>query len=709
MNFRHQISSTALAALMMGSFTTDVIASEREVDLVFQKDDRTVYSPAYFNRYAPQTANEMVSQVPGFTLVGADRFGGGNAERGLGQGDGNLLINGRRPSTKDNGPLVLLGRIPSENVQRIEILTGGSTELAGQSGLIVNVVVDEAEEITGSWKAQYYRSEGGTEMPRAEMSVNGKIATVGYTAGLSWTKNNYPQWGPEYAYDGNHDLTEIRDEINRFEGTNLAFNLGLDWQGDGGQEGNITFRTTRNRSNPSESSVWYMPGVGEAFGDLFGGSEYSGNGKNFNYEIGGDYAFPIGKGTAKVIGLRRYSNRTSENYFDMVEEGEDDYTFNSIRRPTSSENILRTLYTLTPRKGHTLEFSLEGVKNKLATEAEYEEDSGSGLEPIIIDGSNVTISEDRAEANVQYSRPLGDKWTLQSSIGLEYSRISVTGDSERSDSFARPKGFVGVNYAPAEGTRFRARLDRSVGQLNFYDFASSTNAQEGTSNNGNENLVPDQTWRAEVTYERDFKGGHTFKVTGFYDRIDDYITFIPLGDDGEGRGNVDRATRLGVEAQTTINMEAFGIKGAKLDIELERQRTRMIDPFTGEKREIGAPNGFNNGGNSKLTYKISFRHDIPNTDIAWGGWIEDRGTNITYRRDQLLSQAHKWPQAHVVFFEYKNIFGMNARLEVEDFAGFTWLRNRTFFDGGRLGSVTGSEEGFRHSPWQARFSLTGNF
>ena len=126
----HLSSAHLFAALLFAAFfgAMPVQADSESGQAVVQQDDRTIYNPVYFDRYAPQTATDMVNQVPGFTLAGASRFGNNNDQaRGPGQGDGNLLINGKRPSTKDDGPLALLGRIPSESVQRLEIRKEVST------------------------------------------------------------------------------------------------------------------------------------------------------------------------------------------------------------------------------------------------------------------------------------------------------------------------------------------------------------------------------------------------------------------------------------------------------------------------------------------------------------------------------------------------------------------------------------------------------
>ena len=56
-----------------------------------------VYTPDYFEKFNPNTARDMVARLPGFTLQGGE-----GSERGFGQASLNILINGRRPSSKSS-------------------------------------------------------------------------------------------------------------------------------------------------------------------------------------------------------------------------------------------------------------------------------------------------------------------------------------------------------------------------------------------------------------------------------------------------------------------------------------------------------------------------------------------------------------------------------------------------------------------------------
>ena len=667
---------------------------------------RVHYQALYFQRYAPQTARDMVTQIPGFTLIGADGNNNNDEVRGLGQGNGNLLLNGKRASTKDSSPLALLTRIPAENITRIEILTQGSTELAGQSGQIVNVVYKESDQVAGTWGTTVHTTEEGVSNLILESSVAGKINVLGYTANIKRYGDEFPQAGLENAYDGNDQLWQVRSEHTSFFNHGVDLALGLSWEND-------THSANLNLSASTEDSKFYSfsdqydpalePGR-KRIGELVANVSYERPEEKKSFEIGGDYSMPFRKGTLKFIGLSRSTDDKDDSRFAIQSANQDSYQFNSYSHPEGTENVLRTLYTFQTAKNHTVELAFEGVKNTLDTTASFEENSGQGFEDVYISGSNVNVSETRAEISAQYSRPLNDRWSLQSMAASEYSKLSVAGDTvPRSESFVRYKGFAAVNGELSENTLLRARLERSVGQLQFGDFASSTNLEEGTQDGGNTELVPDQTWRAELAYERKLWDTDIIIITGFVEQVEDFITYIPFGDGTEGRGNIDKLDTIGIEISASFALNKVGIPGGKLDFFGKLNKHEIKDPLTGQDLR------FRENSHPAVHYRLNFRQDVPNTSIAWGFKLEERSDNTQYRLNQVSKFGHAFPQSHVFFIEHKDVAGMTLKVEGEDLLGFTWENERHFYDGDRTGALTGWETNRRHSDWVIRASLSGTF
>ena len=58
-------------------------------------EDTRTFVASDFQQFAPRTALDMVSQIPGFSISEGD-----DEQRGFGQADENVLINGQRISSK---------------------------------------------------------------------------------------------------------------------------------------------------------------------------------------------------------------------------------------------------------------------------------------------------------------------------------------------------------------------------------------------------------------------------------------------------------------------------------------------------------------------------------------------------------------------------------------------------------------------------------
>src|SRR5688572_9293344 len=70
------------------------------------------YDPPFFADFRPDSAAEMVLRLPGFSLDS------GASVRGFAGAAGNVLIDGQRPTTKQDSVENQLRRIPSSQVDR---------------------------------------------------------------------------------------------------------------------------------------------------------------------------------------------------------------------------------------------------------------------------------------------------------------------------------------------------------------------------------------------------------------------------------------------------------------------------------------------------------------------------------------------------------------------------------------------------------------
>ncbi|MBP6688780.1 MAG: TonB-dependent receptor plug domain-containing protein, partial [Hyphomonadaceae bacterium] len=211
---RMMVSALALTGVAYAQEAppTPTPTSERAVTPTSSQADRVIYEAAQFAQFNPQTALDMVSQIPGFSLDG------GEDRRGFSGAVGNVLIDGVRPSTKSQGVGGILSRIPASQVVRLEILRGAAVagDASGQSTLL-NVVRTESAG-SGVYSGGFELTSRGVPAPRGEVSYSGRNGNVEYSiAGSIFSQyRDLPGWRlfydePGDVYTGRAETPSPRD------------------------------------------------------------------------------------------------------------------------------------------------------------------------------------------------------------------------------------------------------------------------------------------------------------------------------------------------------------------------------------------------------------------------------------------------------------------------------------------------------------------
>src|SRR5690606_30437766 len=170
------------------------------------QDEIVEYTSAFFARYEPDTALDMVLRIPGFQL---DDGGG---KRGFGVAAGNVLINGRLPSAKQDLPSAILRRIPASIVERIELVRGriGTLDVQGHT-VVANIVLAESYPAAFRWDASLRKHSNVTPLRgEVSLSVSDRWKSVDYTAGVSGFRATFGNKGTEDILDGTGTLLEER-------------------------------------------------------------------------------------------------------------------------------------------------------------------------------------------------------------------------------------------------------------------------------------------------------------------------------------------------------------------------------------------------------------------------------------------------------------------------------------------------------------------
>ncbi|HEY7811109.1 MAG TPA: TonB-dependent receptor plug domain-containing protein [Allosphingosinicella sp.] len=655
-------------------------------------DGPRTYTPADFARFAPKNALDMLRQVPGFVIKEASQ------ERGLGQATGNVLINGQRISGKSNDVLTELGRIPSGNVTRIEILDGATLDIPGLSGQVANIVAKSGGALSGqfAWEPSFRKFNTDPVFTRASASVSGKTGAFEYTLGIQNNANHSGASGGTIIYNPDYSVREYRDDHWTGEVENPRVSGRLTYDGPGSSVGNLNGSYQRVYHDFLETG--YRTGNPNVPDRLRLLEQTEGG---FAYEIGGDFEFKLGPGRLKFIGLNSVDQVPSgQDLRTSFDDGRPDTGQRFARTGKSSERIARTEYKW-KGGGADWQISGEAAFNSLDNVSELFELLPNGdYQAIDLAGGTARVEEDRYELMGSYGRTLSPKLSFQLAAGGEYSNLRQAGAGGLSRTFWRPKGQFSAAWKPNKKTDVNIRLQRRVGQLSFYDFLATVNLGNESGNAGNPDLVPSQTWHAEVEAIRNLGayGSTTFRVYG--QKIDDIIDTIPIGATGESPGNIASAKVWGAEWKTTFQFDPMGWKGAKLDARIQMQGSSLRDPLTGEERPIS---------NTLIRLgTLSLRHDIPNSDWAWGGAMTYEWYNKNYR---LTEVGRQWegPVWASLFVENKDVLGLTVRATVGNILAARSYWDRTVYQGRRTGPVAFYERRDRLIGPLFNFAIRGKF
>ena len=602
------------------------------------------FLPAYFDQYAPRTALDMVRQVPGFQINEGDN------KRGLGQGGANILINGERLTGKSN-PFDQLGRISAPNVVRVEIVDGASLDIPGLSGQVADITTKNTG-ITGTWEWNpEWRARLQARILNGEATVSGETGDLGWSVKLENVTNHNGNRGQENLFTPDGEVFETRYEARRGDFQSFSPSVDLKWSPTDDKTANLNLEynhqnfdgrvnSTRTALTPRGNSS-YTQGID-------GEDERNGS-------VSGDYEFPFLKGKLKTIGYYQFEDSPTKNVFEIYEFGALIESNVFVQDAFESETIARAEYSWAPKDGQDWQFGVEGALNTLDIDQEFLFNGDS----VFVDQNRV--EEDRAEVTLTHSRKLSPKLDLQVSVGGEYSKIAQTSDftaaADEADprEFVRPKGFLTTTYKPDDSLSIRAKVEREVGQLSFFDFISSVDLENDLGREGNPNLVPSQSWNFELEFDKDFGQGNTFKVEFYNREISDIVDRIPIGIDGDAVGNIDKARRYGFDANATIKGDKWGLKGTQLDLQVEHRWSEVNDPLTNIQRRL-------NG--DKISYWFAeFRHDIQNTDWAYGLAVD----RFRQARRFQLTTVNQYDGNHPfgrAYIEHKDIFGLKVRAEL---------------------------------------------
>ncbi len=698
----HKRSPISLAPILFAALGAPAIAQELapEVESVAATEREGVisYTPEDFAASRPTTALEMIGRLPGFSLQGGDDV------RGFAGAAGNVLIDGKRPTTKSESLASVLGRISIDRVVRIELIRGGAAgiDMQGQS-VVANVIRTDDDVFEQTLTARGIMFTGtGKVLPgwnyQATRNVGDHQFDFEFSRGISMDDSV----GEAYRTRENVNTGEIffQDAFNEADGSSHHLRGNYEGPLAGGDFSANALISTDEFKDES---------------DYFNATSYEryvGYSSNDRGEIGVNYTRPLGESfELETLGLWKLA------IGDGASDGNDGQTISRVDiEAEAGESIARSVL----RYDHSPKLSLEGGGEVAFNYREQEIALTQDGVPIPLPASDVRIEELRGEMFVQGTWRPTDTLSFETGVRYEQSTITQSGDTALERSFTYPKPRFLATWSPNEDDQVRLRIEREVGQLNFRDFISAVNLSDDVLTAGNANLEPDKTWVYELALERRFWEDGAAILTFRHEEISDVTDDFPFtvfsdadGDgvpddadnDGQpdtrrvsGPGNIGDGTNDVIELDLTIPFKPIGVEGGELSVELMFQDSEVRDPLTGELRRISRQRPDN--------VEVSYRHDIPERDLTLGAFWFDGWKERRYR----LSEVQKLDLTNYigVFAEYKPSDKFSLRAEVSNLGPYDFTIQRLIYDDPRdVGALSFIETENRKS--QVQFQLRGRW
>ncbi len=652
------------------------------------EDGKRIYTVDQFARFAPQTAADLANEIPGFSVTGV------SSDRGLGEASQNVLINGQRITGKGNDAMTVLRRIPVSAVRRLEVLDGAMLNISGLSGHVLNVITDQGS-VQGNfvWRPQF-RKRVGNFWPGAEVNLSGKSAIGDFTAGVRMDGFRGGGWGGEIESHPATDITFFRDQQRRFSRDSPQVSASLNHLGASGSVWNLNGSVDRNQFHRSVVTNYQEPGGPATLEDSYGDN------LRYSTEIGSDYEFGLGAGRLKLIGFYSARHGSSVDTLTSLAAGAAVATGSRFSQDSrQGERVVRGEYRWNALDADWT-LSGEAAYNFINVIGALDGLNGAGsFQPLDLPGASSRVAERRGESILSFSRPVALDWSLQLSGGAEYSRLKQDGAGGQTRRFWRPKGAVSLAWNPPSPWEMNFRLQRKVGQLNFFDFLASVDLENNNANGGNPELVPPQSWLLQVEAIRSLGAAGKIRLFVEGEEIHDLVEQVPLSPTTEAPGNIPKARRLSATVDTTLLLDGVGLPGGRFDSEVVLRTSRVRDPLTGQNRRL-------NGNCCK--WNAEFRYDVPDTPLTFGLYAEGSSPDYFYRLDYQKKNWSSRPSGKL-YFEHKNVFGMKVHLEIGNFFRSRDRSRSVSYVARRDGPVDYTRDYSLSYGWTYRLEVSGTF
>jgi hypothetical protein len=548
-------------------------------------------------------------------------------------------------------------------VDHIEIIRGGAPGIDMQGKTVIaNVVRKAGGAFHGLLAAQGISLGDGRDYWAVRAEGSGKLGPGTWEGGLltGQGQDGGQGDGPVSTVDPTGKLLQAGRIHAQGEGFNMTLNGAVEEPLWGGRL-RINGRINSQPYDSDETDSFTTPSVSTTH-------EHQDD-DVFQTEEGARYTHALGARTNLETVLLRQDK--SERYVDNFQSPGDDQVFH--QNTITAESIARAVATFQQNRTLSWEGGGEVAYNTLSNRILFT-DNGA---PQALPAANVDVAEKRGEAFVKAVWQATKTITLEGAIREEGSNIASTGDVIQSKTLYYTKPRAVLTWSPDEDTQIRARVERSVGQLDFGAFVASTSFSAGVVTVGNPKLVPEQDLISEIAFERRFWGGGsaviTLRHTDIAQAVDRAPIFQPDGTAFDAPANIGNGTKDEESLNLTLPLDKLGIKGGRFVANSTWRQSQVTDPTTHAPREIS--------GLDPVDWDLHFTQDLPRYKLNWGVDLYGQSRQRYYRFD--VVETRTYGSQLDPFIEWKPRPDLQWRLEMDNAVNRSFKRFDDNFAGPR--------------------------
>lgn len=617
------------------------------------------YPASFFTEFQPTTALDMVKRLPGFNFEKGD-----TEVRGYAGALGNVLIDGQRPTSKSVLLEDVLRRIPVSGVAAIEVIRGGAPgiNMQGQSVLanVVRVSGDfstHAAELTGMFATEHDPSV------QVRLETTRNLSRLALNGALNYKdEQQYGSsgTGSQVRHDANGALLEHSGFEADWSQRQFQANGSAEYQTDSGL---LRFNLGGTRQDSRQLDILTprsgapQTSEGQVLTDI----------RLDQGEAGLDYEHQFNSvlsGRQLLLQTLEKKTITADATNALLHQSSED----EARR---GESIMRSSLTYTLSPALTVESGLEGAYNFLDVDASLQRNGSN----VPLPAAKVKIEERRGETYVDARWKISPR--LASDIGIRYevSTISQSGDNNAKRTLRYPKPRALLTFDMNDGLQLRGRIERTVGQLEFRDFASQASLDAGTINGGNVDLRPETAWEFEGAIEKRFWGSGSAMLGYTHSLVSNVVDRVPAGN-FDAAGNIGDGVRGKVAMSLSLPLERLGLERTLLRVNGNWTWSEVDDPVTRTQRRISkhAPHG----GDVLLT------REFPS--LASSLTLENSSSkrDTSYRLGEV--RTDHWDHYLNLYWDWRPQAGTAVRLTFNNVTGRPRSRWRSVYEGGTRAS-----------------------